>query len=265
MELLFLFFFFVLGLLIGSFINVVTLRFGFSETSRKRSQCQACQTTLRWYELVPLVSFLALRGRCRTCGSRLSYQYPLVEFGTGMVFAWSYATSSPLVGVLPSVSFIILLFFWSTFIALLIYDLRQTLVPTVFAAPLVFFAFLIRGGESLALLSPFALYDAVVGAALLGGALLSIVLITRGKGMGMGDVYVAAALGVFFGIARGIEVITLAFWIGAVVGMLLLGLKKGFKMKSEVPFVPFLFTAALIGAYTHFSPFLFVGNLVTLP
>lgn len=285
MEAIGVIFFFVLGLLIGSFINVLTLRFGFKETPRHRSACQACQTTLAWYELLPVLSYVLLRGKCRSCGSRIALQYPLVELGTGALFVVSFIAAFPIVTLGGALSFAALLLFWASFTALVVYDLRHTLVPTVFVLPLLGAAALLRVGEVMFIGSYAPLYDALLGALLLGSIIGVLVLVTRGRGMGIGDIYIALALGVMFGVARGIEVLTMAFWIGAIVGLGLIALgavkrrtrlsslgaaqtaqvhQKQFRMKSEVPFIPFLFAAALLGAYTWFSPFVWAGTLTNL-
>lgn len=326
-------FIFVFGLLIGSFINVLTLRFGFQEMPRHRSACQACQASLRWYELLPLVSYLFLRGKCRTCGSTISIQYPLVEFLAGSIFAVSFVAMFPFPNGIHLFSFALLLFFWSAFVLLLIYDVRHTLVPVYFVIPLFISALLIRVIETAEYATLFPLYDAFFGALALGGFMFLIVIATRGKGMGLGDVYIALVLGLFFGLVRGIEVLTMAFWIGAVVGLLLIARTSfihprsarrlsssekthsgelpgkgftptpvltsphsgnkgdnqspawtfllfrsvhrffqhimpkqvwGFTIKTEVPFIPFLFVSALIGAYTHISPLALINATYTL-
>ncbi|MFQ5540908.1 MAG: prepilin peptidase [Candidatus Paceibacteria bacterium] len=256
--------FFILGLLVGSFLNVIALRFGFHEAKRSRSACQACQTTLVWYELIPLVSYLALSGRCRTCGSGLSLQYPLVELVTGILFALSFLSALPVVGAPHVFGLLFLLVFWASFVVLVTYDLKHTLVPRAFAVSLVVSAFLVRAGEAWALDTPLPLYDAALGAVALALSILAIVLITRGRGMGLGDVYVVGALGALFGLARGMDVLLLAFWLGAVVGIALLAAQKRVTMKSEVPFVPFMFVAALLGAFTGLSAFGLVNVLVSL-
>src|ERR1035437_1662273 len=79
--------FFIFGLIIGSFLNVVILRLNTEKSFGGRSACMSCQNQLVWYELIPVFSFLALRGRCRNCKARISIQYPLVEFTTGLIFA----------------------------------------------------------------------------------------------------------------------------------------------------------------------------------
>jgi len=227
-----------------------------------------------------------LRGKCASCGSRVSFQYPLVELGTGALFLFSYLLAAPFASGVYFFPLMALLFFWSSFIVLLAYDIRHTLVPMAFVAPLAASALALRVGEAFLFSSMEPLYDALWGALVIGGLFLAVVFITRGKGMGLGDVYVAGALGILFGFARGLEVITLAFWIGATAGIALVVLsrvrnlysrsllssphharkvgqsKKGFTMKSEVPFVPFLFMATLVGVFTNFSPLAFVGALI---
>lgn len=288
MESLIALFLFIFGLLIGSFVNVLTLRFGFVEHTRPRSECQACAQTLSWYELIPLLSYVLLRGKCSACGAKISIQYPLVELLTGCLFLWTYFVFAPVESLLVLVPIMLLLLFWASFVALLVYDIRHTLVPIHFVAPLFSAALLTRIYEAFLFGSYAPLVDALFGALTLGGFMLLIVLITKGKGMGVGDIYVAGALGILFGVTRGIEVLTLAFWIGAVVGVALVvysGVRqgalqrslssleknnkntspgKGFKMKSEVPFVPFLFVAAVLGAYTGIAPFELTATLISL-
>lgn len=252
---------FIFGALIGSFLNVVILRYGFHEAPRARSGCAACGGQLRWFELVPIVSFVFLRGRCAKCGSAVSLQYPLVELTLAGLFLGSFLLAYPFSSTLLIVQFALLLVFWSAFVLLTAYDIRHTLVPFPFALTLMVSAALVRISESLFLGNFFSLYDAFWGAVLFGGILFFLFIITRGKGMGFGDVYVGVALGFLFGLVRSFEVITLAFWIGAAIGISLLILKKGVKMKSEVPFVPFLFIATVIGLFTAFSPLAFIAAL----
>src|SRR3989338_6841366 len=88
--------FFVFGLIVGSFLNVVIYRFNTAKSFGGRSACVSCQNKLCWYELIPLVSFLSQKGRCRNCKARISIQYPLVEFATGLIFvALFYKLSAP--------------------------------------------------------------------------------------------------------------------------------------------------------------------------
>lgn len=275
MEMVALIVVFILGLIVGSFLNVLSLRFGFSEKPRHRSGCQACGEVLKWYELLPVISYLALRGRCRSCGSQVSLQYPVVELMTGSLFAISFS-AAPLESFLDGAVLVALLAWLSVFVLLTVYDLRHTLVPIPFALSLLGGATLIRVLEALILGHPSPLVDGVFGGALLAGFLSLLVVVTRGRGMGTGDIYVAGALGIVFGVARGIEVLTIAFWIGALFGVSAVlwnalstrfsrhrsaTMGRGLTMKSEVPFVPFLFAATLVGLYIPVSPFGLIGYL----
>lgn len=253
--------FFVFGLIVGSFLNVLVFRSGFMEKARPRSSCLACGHTLAWYELIPLVSFVLLRGRCSACGSALSPQYPLIELSTGFLFLFAANASFPLGSVADALRLGGQLIFWAVFLLLVVYDLRHTLVPRNFAWLLIVAAMAYAAEGALTAGSWTVLADSALGALTLAALIGSIVIATRGKGIGSGDVYIALALGVLFGLARGIEVLLLSFWIGAVVSIFLLIVKKGVRMKSEVPFVPFMFVAALIGTYSTFSPFVFVSQL----
>ena len=255
MEVLFATCAFLFGLIVGSFVNVLTLRFGFRESSRPRSQCEACGARLSWFDLVPLLSSILLHGRCRACGSRIAPQYLLVELATGFLFL-SVFLGSPL-SLQPAFLFAMVahLVFWAVFVGIVSYDLRHTLIPLPFTLALIGAAVAVRVGEAFSVLSIAPVTDALLGAAALGGFLALVVLVTRGKGMGTGDIHIAAALGLLFGFWRGIEVMMLAFWIGALVGVVLLAFGKGFRMKSEVPFAPFLLIAAAFGAFTAVSPF----------
>ena len=125
-------FFFILGLAVGSFLNVVIYRFGFSERASARSRCAQCGHTLSPYELIPLVSHFALRGRCGSCGSRLSLQYPLVEALVGVLFVLTYLLTPEILsagGVLVALG---TLGFWASLVAVVVYDIRHTLIPLPF-------------------------------------------------------------------------------------------------------------------------------------
>lgn len=253
---------FLFGLIVGSFLNVVIFRFGFSEHSRARSGCQSCNKPLRWFELIPVVSFFIQKGKCRGCGSSLSPQYPLVELATAILFVLTLWVSAPLFTIASWVAVGAFLLFVSAFVALLVYDIKHTLVPLPFAWALIGSALVIRLADAFSVGHALPLYDGIIGALVLGALFTFIVIVTKGKGMGVGDIYVAVALGLLFGVVEGVEVAMLAFWIGALVGTVLLVLKKNATMKTEVPFVPFLFIAFCVGMFTSFSPFALINALI---
>lgn len=220
---------FVLGACVGSFLNVVVLRFGYRERAGERSACMACGKTLTARDLVPLFSYLALRGRCRHCGSSLLLQYPLVELCAGLLFVVSYAVvGSDVYGIV----FVATAGFWVSCLGLVVYDLRHTLVPLPFVYGMYGFA------VPALLLSPApnALWGALVCSSFF--ALISIA--TRGKGMGIGDAYVAGAIGLFLGLEAGVVASVLAVWGGALVGIALMVARSHVTLKTEIPFAPFL-------------------------
>lgn len=240
---------FILGTIVGSFLNVLTLRMGFSESRRSRSACMSCEASLAWCDLVPVVSYFLVRGRCRACGSRISFQYPLVELATGALFLATFLVTPVFTSVWQYAGLAAMLAFWASFILVLVVDLRHTLVPLPFAYALIASAVVVRASHALYVGGFAPITDAVLGALVFGGFIGCIVLVTRGKGMGSGDIYIAAAAGILFGLVRGVEVAMLSFWIGATAGILLMLVKKGVRMKTELPFAPFMFVASLAGAF----------------
>jgi len=259
----------ILGLIIGSFLNVVILRFGYTESRESRSHCMACNTAISSYDLIPLLSFLWLSAKCRSCGSKLSLQYPFVELLTAFLFVFAYAVTPPLQSLWSVLSFAALLAFLSSLLVLVVYDLRHTVVPfpmlaALFASSVAAVIFQSIGASSV---SP--LVDGALGGTVLFFFFFAIYGITRGRGMGMGDAYVAASAGVLLGLVRGIEAVMLAFWIGTIIMLpffLLSSVPKRFRhgilsgrvtMKTELPFVPFIAVGIIVALMTDISPLAF--------
>ncbi|HEY4510898.1 MAG TPA: prepilin peptidase [Candidatus Paceibacterota bacterium] len=254
------FFFFFVGIAAGSFVNVAVLRFGFTERPNPRSECPHCGALISWHDLVPVFSYLALSGRCRFCGSRLTLQYPLVEFGLGALFALSYVFYPPSLIPLSLIAFFALLLFWAAFVAIVAYDIRHTLIPLSFVAILSAAAITRRLAEAAFLGSVSPLLDAALGALLLGGFFFLVFLVTRGKGMGIGDSYVGAGMGILLGLERGIDAALLGMWIGTLVSLILLSSRvalfnggRRVNMKTELPFAPWLFLGTALALFTDWS------------
>lgn len=231
-------FIFIFGTIIGSFLNVVICRHGTGRGLGGRSICAVTGKTLRWYELVPILSFLVQGGRSRYSKSKISWQYPLVEFFTGLVFVLIFHKFLPLMHNCGIFIASLLYYFaiFSFLILIFVYDLRHKIIPDAFLYPLMALAF------SGLLFLPLSVGPTVAG--ILAGPvialpLLIIFLLTRGRGMGFGDVLLMIPLGWLLGISAGFAGLLLAFWIGAVIGIALLAGKYK-KMKSEIPFGPFL-------------------------
>lgn len=224
----------LLGLAVGSFLNVVIYRVPRREgVVSGRSRCPACGHALAWYDLVPVASYLLLRGRCRYCGARVSPRYPAVEVCTAAIFVlvfWRFGLSPALAkylflgGLLVAASFI---------------DLEHYIIPDgLIVAGLA-------GGAVLGLAArDVGLWSALAGLAVGGGALLLVALISRG-GMGGGDVKLAAVTGLFLGWPLGPLGLFLGVCLGGFVAAFLLLFKiRG--RKEPVPFGPFIALGSLL-------------------
>jgi len=243
--------FFVLGLIIGSFLNVVIYRCNTGKTIGGRSACMSCLTTLKWYELVPLFSFVVLFGRCRTCKIKISIQYPLVELVTGIIFATVFYVFRDLLFTDPAafiLSFKYYALIFSLLLALAVYDLKHKIIPDTFsfafgALAFVGLFFFVRGGGFAPHLP--SILDLLAGP-LIALPFYLLWLVSGGAWMGFGDVKLAVGIGWFLGIARGLSAVTIGFWAGAIIGIVLVLLSKKYKMKSQIPFAPYLVLGTFI-------------------
>ncbi len=233
---------FLLGLIVGSFLNVVISRYGTGRGLAGRSACGSCGEKLSPADLVPLLSFLVLRGRCRSCGSRIALSYPAVEFATGALFA-----ALALKGLDP-LPFLAAAAAGSLLIVVFVYDLRHRIIPDQFvlllALPALFVALSERGFVLGLLAGPAVALPLALLAGFSGGRL-----------MGWGDAKLALPLGWLLGLSQGVAALIISFWAGAAIalsalaverirGRALFGGGKRLTMKSEVPFAPFLIAGA---------------------
>jgi leader peptidase (prepilin peptidase) / N-methyltransferase len=246
----------VFGLLIGSFLNVLIVRLRTGMSMAGRSRCFSCGTRLRWYDLVPVLSFLVLKGRCRSCGSSISWRYPAVELGNSALWALA-ALSLPASPVLLAFTCM----FWSVLLAISVYDGRHKIIPDELTASASFLAL----GASYAQGGAVSLLTGLSAGLAFSGFLLLIWHVTRGKGMGFGDVKLAIPLGIFLGPGKAFVAASLAFFIGAAVALVIVGIRRlsgrgpAVTMKSEIPFGPFMAIGALLAHFidpvTYFSLF----------
>jgi leader peptidase (prepilin peptidase)/N-methyltransferase len=249
------------GIIIGSFLNVYIYRFHTGKSLAGHSHCLSCGAMLRWYELFPLVSYLALRGRCRTCGCRITPRYFAVELVTGLLFALALTLSLDVVTIL---------FWWFIFsilVVVTVYDLYHFIIPDRLTAILVGMALLLGGYQFwLGEVSARWLWWGVLAA--LGGTFFFFLLwfISKGKWIGFGDVKLAFPLGLLVGPVYVFSFVVLSFWVGAAVSVAILGYGrwsrgkarlhlpgKALTMKSAVPFAPFLVASSLIILFTQFD------------
>lgn len=237
---------FIFGLFIGSFLNVVILRARSNEKFLfGRSHCPLCKTTLKWFDLIPLFSFILLKGRCRYCRKKISWQYPLVEAATGILFALFLWRTDFFVSFedSPDLFFLTLFyycFYASILIIVFVYDLRYYLI-----LDRIIFGSIFISLPAITFMPGVSPGKAVLASLLGSGFLFLVLIFTKGKGMGAGDVKLSLLLGLMLSFPFIIIAFFLAFLMGAVVGVVLIALKKK-NLKSKVPFGTFLSAAAII-------------------
>ncbi len=244
-------FIFIMGLVWGSFLNVVIYRttHGTSPLTG-RSQCPKCKKTISWKHNIPLISFFVLRGRCADCGTRISWQYPLVEFLTGALFVWWFSLGrsfflllgQPLMYIQPLFWLIIGMLLLVVFVA----DLRFGLIPDSITIPLFVLAlgyrlFLVGSGQ----MESGDLVRAIISGLVLTMFFYGLWYFTRGRGFGFGDVKLAPSLGLLLGWPRTLVAAFIAFVVGASVALALISLGKK-KMSQTIPFGPFLVIGSVI-------------------
>lgn len=249
-------FVFILGLIAGSFINVLILRRSTGKTIMGRSKCASCGHLLSALDLIPLFSFVLLRRKCRYCNTKISAIYPLIELGTGFIFlllALHFDFSS--FRFIPYSLFLIQLVFWSLAFAVSVYDLRHTIIPNSWTLTLsvlaVIYALTYSGNLFL---------TSILSGIIFALFFFALWLVSAGKWMGLGDAKFAFALGTFIGLNKLFSAWALSFWIGATCvlvyfsidsvlrsgGKKINNISQPLNMKSEVPFGPFLFIGSFL-------------------
>lgn len=242
---------FVIGLFIGSFLNVVIDRIARDEKFFSgRSYCESCQHPLFWLDLVPLFSFILLAGRCRYCKSRIPFWLPLVEVITGLVFAliifFSWGLSWWLVIFrLVIASFLVVIFFA---------DLKYRLVYGIVVYPalivtLAYQTFLLGSGQGLV--------NPLLSSVFTGLFFYGLYLLTKKKGLGFGDVQIGFLLGLLLGYPATVVSLYLSFLTGALVGIILMVAGRA-KLKTPVAFGPFLVFSAFAAWFFGQEMFNFV-------
>ncbi|MDQ2933166.1 MAG: prepilin peptidase [bacterium] len=235
---------FIFGAIVGSFLNVVSLRFNTGVGIGGRSKCMSCGLTLTWKELVPIFSFLFQKGSCKKCSSKISWQYPLVEFAAGAVFVLIFLMFPP-VSYLAAAQTFLYIMITSTLVVISVYDIKHKIIPDQFVTVfgLLGLATLFIGGSSWFHIPGFW---ALIAGPLIAVPFAFLWVISRGAWMGLGDAKLMLGIGWILGINGGINAMILSFWIAAAVSLIwLYATKKKFKPRIEVPFGPYL----IIGMY----------------
>jgi len=215
-----------LGLVIGSFLNVVIYRLprglGFV---RGRSFCPKCKHKINWFDNVPVISFLILKGRCRFCGRKISWRYPLIELLAGALFYLSYLSHLSFLNYLLICGLVVIFFI----------DLEHQIIPDEIVIPLSVLFLGYRLLTNIQYLISNFLITGIVSFLFL----YLIHLLTKGKGMGLGDVKLAFLMGLVLGFPKIVVAFYLAFLTGAFVGVILILLSRA-KLKQKIAFGPFL-------------------------
>ena len=251
---------FCYGAIIGSFLNVYIYRFHTGKSLAGRSHCLSCGTVLLALELIPLFSYLGLRGRCRSCGSFVSPRYFVVEAATGLLFIGALLVAGNLLEMV---------YLWtvcSVLVVIVVYDIRHYIIPDTLTFSLTLFVlswltFLVTQGI------PYldVVYTIVAAA---GASLFLFILwyVSNGRWIGFGDVKLAFPLGLIVGAVHVFSMMVLSFWIGAGISLLLIAAAKlqrgqlglrfssaNLTIKSVVPFAPFLVAGCLVVLFTELN------------
>ncbi len=236
---------FILGACIGSFLNVCICRIPEAQSIiLPASACPKCKTPIRFYDNIPIISYLILAGKCRTCKTPISIRYPVVELVTGLTGV------AALIRFGISIDFAVYFIFICTLLVITYIDMDHQIIPDVISLP----------GIPIGLVAAFfvsfvSLTDALIGVAVGGGILFLVAwgyyLVTGKEGMGGGDIKLLAMIGAFTGWQGVFFTIFIASAIGSLIGgMLMLVARKN--LKYAVPFGPFLSIGAI--CYLFFGP-----------
>ncbi len=244
MSSFFLIFSFILGTLIGSFLNVVALRYNTGMTLNGRSKCFSCGKNLTWHELIPVFSFLFQKGKCKKCKGKISWQYPTIEIIAGILFAMIFFVFPPTT-IEASFNTLFYIFITCLLLIITIYDVKHKIIPD----PLVYtFSAIALAKLFIAPDLSFAMPSVL---AILSGPILALpfalmFLFSKGTWMGLGDAKLVLGIGWVLGFFMGISAIVLAFWIGALVSVTWMYIVfRKMKSRYEIPFGPYL----ILGMY----------------
>ena len=234
MDIMYTIVFGIFGVVFGSFFNVVGLRVPKKESIvAPPSHCTSCGRQLTVVDLVPVLSYVILGGKCRSCGSRISWIYPIMELLTGLLFAFSYWQ----LGL--SLELVVALLFISMIVILVVSDIEYMLIPD---RVLLFFLPLLVIGRVVSPLEPW--WDSILGAVVGFGILYLIAIVSRG-GMGGGDIKLFFLIGLVLGTVNTLLTLFLASVIGLVIGVIILKLRNQGR-RTPVPFGPSIAIAAII-------------------
>lgn len=249
-----LFLIFIFGTVIGSFLNCLIWRLHEKKTILGRSFCLKCKKQIAWYDNIPILSFIILKGKCRHCGKKILWQYPVVELAAGILFVIAFLVNQESgirnqelfilnFSLIPdSLFFIHLIRDWfiiSVMIIIFIYDLRWYLILDIITLPacLIVFIFNLLLGAN---------WQNFLISGIIGGSFFLLqFVISRGKWIGGGDIRLGLLMGLAFGWPMILTALYIAYILGSIVGIYLLATKKK-ALSGKIPFGVFLSTATVI-------------------
>jgi len=235
--------FFILGLIIGSFLNVCVWRLPRGGSIiYPGSHCPLCSAPIRWYDNIPILSFLLLGGRCRSCGGRISFRYPLVELLTGCLFVAMYGSFG------LSYQTLIYILLASSLLTVGFIDLDKKIIPNLITLPGIALGLIFS-----LLFSHLSPKDSLLGTILGGGILLLVGIFGKAlfkkPAMGGGDVKLAAMIGAFLGWRQILLVLFLSFLLGAVIGTTVELIKGTLSKGRQIPFGPYIALSGLVAVF----------------
>lgn len=228
----------LLGLIFGSFLNVCIFRIPRDQSiSYPPSHCTKCNQKIKSYDLIPIISYIFLRGKCRFCGDKISFKYPLIELITGVLFALLYIKYGFSFQFIKFAVFICLLLV----IGIIDFETTDVYLKTTLTGIIAGIIFIISGCFYSINILPYIL------GGLLGGGIISVIILLT-HGMGWGDAEICFVAGLFLGFKLTVLMLFLAFVIGGFTGILLIITKKKSR-KDYIPFGPFIAIAAIITVF----------------
>jgi prepilin signal peptidase PulO-like enzyme (type II secretory pathway) len=250
----------VFGLIIGSFLNVYIYRFHTGKSLSGHSHCLSCGVQLRSYELVPLFSYVVLKGKCRTCGCYIPVRYFIVELLTALLFLLSYCIATDVFELL------FLLVAMSILVVITVYDIRHYIIPDSLTAALTLITLLWYGVLLFQGMEWMTAAESILAALAGTGFFFLLWFVSKGAWLGFGDVKLAFPLGLIASSTLVFSMIVYSFWVGAAISLLLIGISKlargqvrlgmwprRLTIKSVVPFAPFMIAGCLIVLFTRFN------------
>lgn len=238
-------FVFILGMIIGSFLNVVIYRFNTGRGLGGRSMCFTCKRTLSWHELIPIVSYISQSGKCHGCKSKISLQYPIVEAITGFTFVSIFLKAAAAFdGSFWGTIFYTIFFMYSfsILIVIAVYDYHHQIIPDklvwIFNVFCLISTFIFVGN---AFILHLPTWQTLMAGPLIALPFFLLWFLSKGTAMGFGDVKLALGIGWLLGISSGLSAVVVSFWIGGLCALvLLIARNRKYKLKSHIAFGPFL-------------------------